>query len=112
MFQLASVKISMHEHQLGRSCGAENMCAFLRLVAKTSDRFLELRMNIKFCLNLGKNASDTCAMLSEAYGEAVRKSNGFLRGINGLKMVTITWKIMKTVVVKDVTEPMNMLRNC
>jgi hypothetical protein len=39
-----------------------------------SDRFLEQRNNIKFCVKLGKNASDTFAMLSEAYGgEAMKK---------------------------------------
>jgi hypothetical protein len=43
-----------------------------------SDRFLEQRTNIKFCVKLGKNASDTCAMLSEAYGgEAMKKSSAF-----------------------------------
>jgi len=29
-----------------------------------SDQFLEQGINIKFCMKLGKNASDTCAMLS------------------------------------------------
>jgi hypothetical protein len=49
-------------------------CVFLRLVTKMSDRFLEQRINIKFCMKLGKNASDTCAMLSKAYGrEAMEK---------------------------------------
>jgi hypothetical protein len=43
-----------------------------------SDRFLEQRINIKFCVKLGKTASDTCAMLSEAYeGEAMKKSSIF-----------------------------------
>jgi hypothetical protein len=41
-----------------------------------SDQFLEQWINIKFCVKLGKNASDTCAMLSEAYeGEAMKKSS-------------------------------------
>jgi hypothetical protein len=39
---------------------------FLRLVAKMSDCFLEQWINIKFCVKLGKNESDTCAVLSEA----------------------------------------------
>jgi uncharacterized metal-binding protein len=51
---------------------------FLRVVAKKSDRFLEQRINIKFCVKLEKNASDTCEMLSEAYrGEAMKKSKCF-----------------------------------
>jgi hypothetical protein len=43
-----------------------------------SDRFLEQRINIKFCVKLGKNANDTCAALSKVYGEdAMKKSNVF-----------------------------------
>jgi hypothetical protein len=41
-----------------------------------SDQFLEQRINSKFCVKLGKNASDTCELFSEAYGgKAVRKSS-------------------------------------
>jgi len=40
-----------------------------------SDRFLEQRINIKFCVKLGKNASDTCAIPSEAYGAEVMKNS-------------------------------------
>jgi len=33
-------------------------------------------MDVKCCVKLGKNASDTCAMLSEAYeGEIMKKSS-------------------------------------
>jgi hypothetical protein len=43
-----------------------------------SDRFLEQRINIKFCVKLGNNASDTCALLFETYGgEAMKKSDVF-----------------------------------
>jgi hypothetical protein len=43
-----------------------------------SNRFLEQRINIKFCVKLGKNASDTCAVLSKAFGgEAMKKSSVF-----------------------------------
>jgi hypothetical protein len=49
---------------------------FLRLVERMSDRFLEQRIKTKFCVKLGKNASDTCAILSEAYeGEATKNSS-------------------------------------
>jgi len=38
-------------------------------------RFLEQQIYIKFYVKLGKNANDTCALPSEAYGEkALRKS--------------------------------------
>jgi hypothetical protein len=50
---------------------------FLRLVAEVRDRFLK-RINIKFYVRLGKDATDTCPMLSEAYGgAAVKKSSVF-----------------------------------
>jgi hypothetical protein len=39
------------------------------LVGKISDWVLEQRINIKICVKLGKNASDTGAVLSKAYGE-------------------------------------------
>jgi hypothetical protein len=55
-------------------CGSDKMHVFLRLVTKMSDRFLEQRMNTKFCVKLGKNANETCVMLSEAHGgEDMRK---------------------------------------
>jgi len=39
---------------------------------------LKQRINTKFCVKLGKNASDICAMLSETYvGEAMKKSSVF-----------------------------------
>jgi hypothetical protein len=54
---------------------------FLCLVAKMSDQFLEQQTNIKFCVKLGKNASDSCPMLSKAYGREAMKSQVFLSGI-------------------------------
>jgi hypothetical protein len=60
------------------------MCVFLRLVAKKmSDRFLEQKTNINFCLKLRKNASDTCSMLFEAYGGEAMKKSMYLSCING-----------------------------
>jgi hypothetical protein len=43
-----------------------------------NDWFLEQQINIKFCVKLKKNASDTFAMLSEAYGgKAMKMSSVF-----------------------------------
>jgi hypothetical protein len=43
-----------------------------------SDRFLEQRINIKFCAKLSKSASKTLHMLTEAYGaDAKKKSSVF-----------------------------------
>jgi hypothetical protein len=51
---------------------------FLHLITKMSDWFLEQQINIKFCMKLGKIASDICAVLSEAYGgETLKNSSVF-----------------------------------
>jgi hypothetical protein len=43
-----------------------------------SDSLLEQHINIKFCEKLGKSASETLQMLTEAYGaDAMKKSNVF-----------------------------------
>jgi hypothetical protein len=43
-----------------------------------SDKNLERRINLKFCVNIGKNASETLALLTPACGEyAVKESNVF-----------------------------------
>ena len=43
-----------------------------------SDKNLEQRINIKFCVNIGKSASETLAILTVAYGEyAMKKSSVF-----------------------------------
>jgi hypothetical protein len=74
MFELASFTISTYWRQLFGSCGVDKTYVFLHLVAKVSDRFLEQRTNIKFCVKLGKNAIDTCVMLFKAYGgEAMKR---------------------------------------
>jgi hypothetical protein len=45
---------------------------------KMSDRLLEQLINIKFCAKLGKSASETLQMLTEAYGaDAMKKSSVF-----------------------------------
>jgi hypothetical protein len=40
------------------------MCVFLHLVSDLSDRFLEQQINVKFCVKLGKNLCDACAVFS------------------------------------------------
>jgi hypothetical protein len=39
--------------------------------------FYSNEINIKFCVKLGKNESDTYAMLSEAYGREAMKNSRF-----------------------------------
>jgi hypothetical protein len=51
---------------------------FLRLVAEMCDWFLAQRIDIKFCVKLGKNANYCGAIPSEAYGrEPVKISKCF-----------------------------------
>jgi hypothetical protein len=45
---------------------------------KKSDGLLEQHINIKFCAKLGKSASETLQILTEAYGaDALKKSSVF-----------------------------------
>jgi hypothetical protein len=52
-----------------------------------SDSLLEKRINIKFCAKLGKSASETLQILTEAYGADAINSRVSLSGIKGLKRV-------------------------
>jgi hypothetical protein len=72
---------------------------FLRLVAKMSDRSLEQWTNIKFWVKLGKNASDICTILSEAWGEKLWKSKVFLCGTNDSKRARTSKSQMKTMLI-------------
>jgi hypothetical protein len=54
-----------------------------------SDWFLEQQSSIKFCVKLGKNASDTCAMLSKAYGGQATKKSSVSEWYNGSKETCI-----------------------
>jgi hypothetical protein len=61
------------------------------------DQFLEQGINMKFCVKLGRNASDPCAVPSKACRrEAMKRS----------------WKMTKEVVIQDLTELMKMLQRC
>jgi predicted secreted protein len=74
-----------------------------------SDQFSEKRINVKFCVKLGKNSSDTCAVLSETYrGEATKKFKRFYW--HKRFRLARTWKMLKEVVVQGLTEPMKMLK--
>jgi hypothetical protein len=50
-------------------------------------------------VKLGKNASDTCVMLSEAYGGDTVKKSHVLNGVNGSKRACISKFQMKTVLI-------------
>jgi len=66
MFQLASVTITTHLRQLCGSCDADKTRVLLTFIAKISDRYLEQRIDITFCVNLRKNVVYACELLFEA----------------------------------------------
>jgi hypothetical protein len=48
-----------------------------------SDEILEQRINIKFCVKIGKCASEMLALLTVAYGEYAWRNGVFLNGAGG-----------------------------
>ena len=48
-----------------------------------SDKNLEQRINIKFCVKIGKSASETLTLLTVAYGEYTVKITSVLNGTGG-----------------------------
>jgi hypothetical protein len=64
------------------------MYVFLCHIAKISDWFLEQQISSNFCVKLGKNASDNCAMLSEVYRGVAMERQVFLSGINDPRKFT------------------------
>jgi transposase len=45
------------------------MCPWYTVDGKTSDKNMEQRINIKFCVKIGKSVSETLTILTVAYGE-------------------------------------------
>jgi hypothetical protein len=48
---------------------------------KMSDKNLEQWINIKFCVKIGKSASETLVLLTLAYGQYAIRNQMFLNGI-------------------------------
>jgi uncharacterized metal-binding protein len=44
-----------------------------------NERYLWKKIDIKYCVKLGKNASDTCAMLSDNYGREDMKNSSVFK---------------------------------
>jgi len=60
------------------SSRGNSTCPWYTVGEKISDKNLEQQINIKFCVKIGKGASETYALLTVAYGEyAMNKLNGF-----------------------------------
>jgi hypothetical protein len=86
-------------------------CVFLHHITKLSDQFLQQQTNIKFCMKLGSNASDTCEMISEAYWEEHTKDSSVFEWHKWFKEGQKMWKMMKEVVIQDLTKPIKMLKS-
>jgi GTP-binding protein EngB required for normal cell division len=50
-------------------------------------------------VKLGRNANDTCAMLSNAYGREAMKKSSLLSDINGSKTAHISKSQIKTILI-------------
>ena len=50
---------------------------------KMSDKNLEQRIDIKFCVKIGKSASETLTLLTVAYGQYAMKKSSVLNGTGG-----------------------------
>jgi hypothetical protein len=64
-----------------------------------SDRLLEKRINIKFCVKLGNIVSRICVLYSEAYGRDATKKSSVLSGTNGSKSARMSKSQMKTMLI-------------
>jgi hypothetical protein len=60
------------------SSRGSSTCPRYTVDGKISDKNLEQRIIIKFCVKIGKSAGETLALLTLAYGEyAIKKSSVF-----------------------------------
>jgi hypothetical protein len=64
-----------------------------------SYRFLEQRINVKFCVKLDRILSDICAMLCEVYGGEATKKSSVLRVISDSKRARTPKSQMKTMLI-------------
>jgi hypothetical protein len=60
------------------SCRGSSTCPPYTVGGELSDKNLEQRIHIKFCVEFGKSASEALVLLTVAYGEyAMNKSSVF-----------------------------------
>ena len=65
-------------HHLFPSRRGSSTCLWYAVGGNISDKNPEQWINIKFCVKIGKSASETLALLTVAYGEyAMKKSSVF-----------------------------------
>ena len=78
MFQLAFTQATDRMSPSFPSSRGSITCLWYTVGGNISDTNLEQRINIKFCVKIGKSASEMLALLTVAYGEyAMKKSSVF-----------------------------------
>jgi len=78
MFQLAFTLATDQMSFSFPSSRGSSTCPWYTVGRKMSDKNLMQRINIKFCVKIGKSASETLAVLTVAYGEYdMKKSSVF-----------------------------------
>jgi hypothetical protein len=69
------------------SSRGSSTCPWYTVGGKISDKILEQRINIKFCVKIMKSASETLALITVAYGEYAMKKWSVFDGTGGLRKV-------------------------
>jgi TRAP-type uncharacterized transport system substrate-binding protein len=69
-------------HLFPSSIGSST-CPWYTVGGKMSDKNLEQRINIKFCVKIGNSSSETLALLTVAYGEYAMMKMSDLNGTGG-----------------------------
>jgi hypothetical protein len=67
-------------------------CPWYTVGGKQNDKNLEQRINIKFCVKIGKSASETLALLMTAYGEYAMKKTSVFKWHRRLKEGREEWQ--------------------
>jgi hypothetical protein len=65
------------------SSRGSSTCPRCTVGGKINDEIVEQQINIKFCVNPGKSASETLAPLKFSYGAYAMKKSSVLNGIGG-----------------------------
>jgi hypothetical protein len=65
------------------SSRGRSTCPRYTVGGKVSDKDLEQRINVEFCVKIGRCDSETLALLTVAYVEYAVKKSVFMKGIGG-----------------------------
>jgi hypothetical protein len=83
MFQLAFTQATDQMSPSFPSSRGSVTCPWYTVGGKICDMNLEQHINIKFCVKIGKSASEMLALLTVAYGEYAMKKSSVLNSTGG-----------------------------